>query len=47
LAGLLNNYEGELTQEVVRFFGLLADKTRRQEIAFEAELAALRKKLSD
>ena len=45
LAGLLNNHEGELTEEAIRFYGQLADKTYRQQIAFEAELAALRKKI--
>jgi predicted DNA-binding protein len=46
LAGLLNNHEGELTEEAARFYGRLADKTYRQQICFEEELAALRKQLS-
>ena len=46
LAKLLNDHEGELTEEAIRFYGQLADKTYRQQMAFEAELAALRKKLS-
>jgi len=45
LAGLLNNHEDVLTEEAIRFYGQLADKTYRQQIAFEAELAALRKKI--
>jgi hypothetical protein len=46
LAGLLNNHDGDLTEEAFRFYGELTDKKYCRQIAFEAELAALRQKSS-
>ena len=44
LAGLLNNHEGDLTEEAFRFYGELSEQHYRRQMAFEAELAALRQK---
>lgn len=46
LAGLLNNHEGDLTEEAFRYDGKLADDRYRRQIAFESELAELRQKSS-